>query len=157
MPAVWLAGYTFLSKGKIYFLSTFLSLPIVQYNESEPGMPADWKQLIDVNKQDGSDPYLALVEPNMVHLLVDHFTAFAVTGESAPNEYAKKTVQIVAYVTPPEADADCVVRVYCVGDTPVHLEVCSVVQSLASFILALISIYKETLLLGLYKYWHLIT
>ena len=61
----------------------------------------------------------------MVHLMVDHFTDFAVTGESAASSVeAKKTVQIVAYVTPPEIDGDCLVRVYCVGDTPVHLEVC---------------------------------
>ena len=61
----------------------------------------------------------------MVHLMVDHFTDFAVTGEpTATEEQAKKTVRIVAYVTPPEAGGDCVVRVYCVGDTPVHLEVC---------------------------------
>ncbi|KAM7451780.1 Netrin receptor unc5c [Porites harrisoni] len=95
----------------------------VQYNETESGAPADWKQLIDINKQDGSDPCLALLEPNMVYLMVDHFTSFAVTGNSAASEPAKKIVKIVAYVSPPaQANGDCVVRVYCVGDLPVHLE-----------------------------------
>ena len=104
----------------------FVSLLIVQYNENEPGVPADWKQLTDANKQDGSEPNLALLEADMVHLMVDHFTNFAVTGECASSQVvAKKSVRIVAYVTPPETSGDCIVRVYCVGDTPVHLEVCS--------------------------------
>lgn len=106
---------------------SFYAAPIVQYNESEPGTPADWKQLVDVNKQDGSDPYLAVVETNMLYLMVDHFTSFALTGESASSEQAKKKLQIVAYASPPETDGGCVVcRVYCIGDTPVHTEVCSV-------------------------------
>ena len=115
---------------KVVHKSEFPFVSLVQYNESESGTPTDWKQLIDINKQDGLEPCLAIVEPNMVHLLVDHFTNFAVTGESASCEEAKKTVRIVAYVTPPEADGDCVVRVYCVGDTEVHLEVCSVVSAI---------------------------
>lgn len=95
----------------------------VQYNENEPGVPSDWKQLTDANKQDGSEPNLALLEADMVHLMVDHFTNFAVTGECASSQVvAKKSVRIVAYVTPPETSGDCIVRVYCVGDTPVHLE-----------------------------------
>ena len=112
----------------------FFSLSIVQYNETESGAPADWKQLIDINKQDGSDPCLALLEPNMVYLMVDHFTSFAVTGNSATSEPAKKIVKIVAYVSPPaQANGDCVVRVYCVGDLPVHLEVCFVVFFFVTF------------------------
>lgn len=55
----------------------------------------------------------------MVHLMVDHFTLFAVTGKSAA-----KAVQVLAYVTPPEVNGDCVVRVYCVGGTPTAIEVC---------------------------------
>ena len=86
--------------------------------------------MIDINKQDGSEPSLAILEPNIVHLLVDHFTIFAVTGESTSSKEAKKAVRIVAYVIPPEADGDCVVRMYCVGDTEVHLEVCSVVSAI---------------------------
>ncbi|XP_015764131.1 PREDICTED: netrin receptor UNC5C-like isoform X1 [Acropora digitifera] len=93
----------------------------VQYNESETGTPAGWKQLIDISKQDGSEPYFALLEPNMVYLMVDHFTNFAVTGQ--PANQAKKWVQIKAYLTPPEACGDCIVRVYCVGDTSAHLEI----------------------------------
>ena len=112
----------------------FFFLTIVQYNETESGAPADWKQLIDINKQDGSDPCLALLEPNMVYLMVDHFTSFAVTGNSAASEPAKKIVKIVAYVSPPaQANGDCVVRVYCVGDLPVHLEVCFVVFFFVTF------------------------
>lgn len=60
----------------------------------------------------------------MVHLMVDHFTYFAVTGESAANKQAPKDVLVLAYVTPPEVDGDCVVRVYCVGGTPAAVEVC---------------------------------
>lgn len=109
----------------IFAIFSFLaSVSIVQYNESDPGRPANWKELIDVNKQDGSEPHLAIVEPTMVHIMVDHFTGFTVTGEPASSERAKKAVRIVAYVTPPEASGNCVVRVYCVGDTPAHLEVC---------------------------------
>ena len=74
--------------------------------------------MIDVNKQDGSEPSHVVVESNMVHLMVDHFTLFAVTGKSAA-----KAVQVLAYVTPPEVDGDCVVRVYCVGGTPAAKEV----------------------------------
>ena len=112
----------------------FFFLITVQYNETESGAPADWKQLIDINKQDGSDPCLALLEPNMVYLMVDHFTSFAVTGNSAASEPAKKIVKIVAYVSPPaQANGDCVVRVYCVGDLPVHLEVCFVVFFFVTF------------------------
>jgi len=33
-------------------------------------------------------------------------------------------VLVLAYVTPPEVDGDCVVRVYCVGGTPAAVEVC---------------------------------
>ena len=70
----------------------------------------------------------------MVYLMVDHFTSFAVTGNSAASEPAKKIVKIVAYVSPPaQANGDCVVRVYCVGDLPVHLEVCFVVFFFATF------------------------
>ena len=54
----------------------------------------------------------------MVHLMVDHFTYFALTGESAADKQAPKDVQVLAYVTPPEVNGDCVVRVYCVGGTP---------------------------------------
>lgn len=99
----------------------FVTVSKVQYNESETGTPAGWKQLIDISKQDGSEPYFALLEPNMVYLMVDHFTNFAVTGQ--PANQAKKWVQIKAYLTPPEACGDCIVRVYCVGDTSAHLEV----------------------------------
>ena len=60
----------------------------------------------------------------MVHIIVDHFTGFTVNGEPASRERARKAVRIVAYVTPPEASGNCVVRVYCVGDTRAHLEVC---------------------------------
>ena len=80
--------------------------------------------MIDVNKQDGTEPSHAVVESNMVHLMVDHFTYFAVTGESAANKQAPKDVLVLAYVTPPEVDGDCVVRVYCVGGTPAAVEVC---------------------------------
>ena len=102
----------------------FPSPSIVQYNESEPSTAADWKQLIDVNKQDGTEESHVVVEHNMVHLMVDHFTIFAVTGESAANRQAERTLQILAYVTPPEANSDCAVRVYCVGGTPAAVEVC---------------------------------
>lgn len=98
----------------------------VQCNESEPEKPAVWNELIDVNKQDGSEPYLAVVDSNVIHFMVDHFTGFAVTGEPARRGQTKKAVRIVAYVTPPEADGDCMARVYCVGDTRAHLEVCNV-------------------------------
>ncbi|XP_078364185.1 netrin receptor UNC5C-like [Oculina patagonica] len=94
----------------------------VQYNESEPSTAADWKQLIDVNKQDGSEPSHVVVEPSMVHLMVDHFTLFALTGESAAKHQAPKVVQALAYATPPEAHGDCVVRVYCVAGTPAAVE-----------------------------------
>lgn len=63
----------------------------------------------------------------MVHLMVDHFTSFVVIGESASNQHAERTLLILAYVTPPEADRDCVVRVYCVGGTPAAVEVCALV------------------------------
>ena len=83
--------------------------------------------MIDVSKQDGSEPYLAIVERNVVHIVVDHFTGFAVTGgQPGSTKQAMKPVKIVAYVTQPEADGDCTVRVYCVSDTPAHLEVCYV-------------------------------
>ena len=59
----------------------------------------------------------------MVHLMVDHFTIFAVTGESAANQQAKRTLRILAYVTPLEANSYCAVRVYCVGDTEAAVEV----------------------------------
>ena len=103
-----------------------LPFPIVQYNESEPCTAADWKQLIDVNGQDGSEPSHVVVESNMVHLMVDHFTYFALTGESADDKQAPRDVQVLAYVTPPEVDGDCVVRVYCVGGTPAAIEVCEI-------------------------------
>lgn len=108
----------------VFFKVLILPFPIVQYNESEPSTAADWKQLIDVNKQDGSEPSHVVVESNMVHLMVDHFTYFALTGESAANKQAPKDVQVLAYVTPPEVNGDCVVRVYCVGGTPAAIEVC---------------------------------
>ncbi|XP_068718142.1 netrin receptor UNC5D-like [Montipora capricornis] len=95
----------------------------VQYNENEPGVADDWKQLTDANNQDGSVSNLVLLEADMVHLIIDHFTNFVMKGESASSQVvAKKSVRIVAYVTPPETSEDCIVRVYCVGDTPVHLE-----------------------------------
>ena len=106
---------------EVIIICLFVIFSKVQYNESEAGTPADWKQLIDISKQDGSEPYFALLEPDMVYLMVDHFTNFAVTGQ--PANQAKKWVQIEAYVTPPEARGDCTVRVYCVGDTSAHLEV----------------------------------
>ena len=59
----------------------------------------------------------------MYHLMVDHFTDYVLTGESASEKPAVRMVQIVAYVTPPEVNKDCVVRVYCVADTPAALEV----------------------------------
>ena len=106
-------------------LTMFVSLFIVQYNENEPGVADDWKQLTDANKQDGSVSNLVLLEEDMVHLIIDHFTNFVMKGGPASSQVvAKKSVWIVAYVTPPETSGDCIVRVYCVGDTPVHLEVC---------------------------------
>ena len=63
----------------------------------------------------------------MVHLMVDHFTLFVLTGASAAKKQAPKDVQVLAYVTPPEVDGDCVVRVYCVGGTPAAREVCKFV------------------------------
>ena len=62
----------------------------------------------------------------MVHIVVDHFTGFAVTGHPGSTKKAMKPVKILAYVTQPETDGDCAVRVYCVSDTPAHLEVCYV-------------------------------
>ena len=110
-----------------YVINNNLCVFVVQYNESEPGKPADWKELIDVSKQDGSQPHLAIAERNVVHIVVDHFTGFAVTGgQPGSTKQAMKPVKIVAYVTQPEADGDCAVRVYCVSDTPAHLEVCHV-------------------------------
>lgn len=94
----------------------------VQYNESEPSTSADWKQLIDVCNQDGTEDSHVIVEPNTVHVMVDHFTLFAVVGESAANHKAERDLQVLAYVTPPEANANCVVRVYCVEGTPVAIE-----------------------------------
>ena len=88
--------------------------------------------MIDVSNEDGSEPYLVKVERNVVHIFVDHFTRFAVTGHPGLTKQAMKPVQamkqvkIVAYVTQPEVDGDCAVRVYCVSDTPAHLEVCYV-------------------------------
>ena len=83
--------------------------------------------MIDVSKQDGSEPYLAIAERNVVHIVVDHFTGFAVTGgQPGSKKQVMKPVKILAYVTQPEADGDCAVRVYCVSDTPAHLEVCFV-------------------------------
>ena len=82
--------------------------------------------MIDVSKQDGSEPYLAIVERNVVHIVVDHFTLFGVTGHPGSTKKAMKPVKILAYVTQPEADEDCIARVYCVPDTPAHLEVCCV-------------------------------
>lgn len=83
--------------------------------------------MIDVNKQDGTEPSHVVVEPNMIHLMVDHFTLYALTGESAANKQAPKVVQVLAYVTPPVARGDCVVRVYCVGGTRAAEEVCELV------------------------------
>lgn len=94
----------------------------VQYNESEPSTIADWKQLIDVSTQDGTEDSHVLVGPNTVHLMVDHFTLFAVIGESTANQKAERDLQVLAYVTPPEANSDCVVRVYCVEGTPAAIE-----------------------------------
>lgn len=83
--------------------------------------------MIDVNKQDGTEPSHVVVVPNMVHLMVDHFTLYAVTGKSAAKHQAPKVVQALAYATPPEAHGDCVVRVYCVGGTAAAVEVCELV------------------------------
>ncbi|CAH3031318.1 unnamed protein product [Pocillopora meandrina] len=94
----------------------------VQYNESEPSTIADWKQLIDVSTQDGTEDSHVLVGPNTVHLMVDHFTLFAVIGESTADQKAERDLQVLAYVTPPEANSDCVVRVYCVEGTPAAIE-----------------------------------
>ena len=105
----------------------FFCVFVVHYNESDSGRPADWKELVDDSKQDGSAPYLAIVERNVVHIVVDHFTLFGVTGEQpGSTKQAMKSVKIVAYVTQPEAGGDCIVRIYGVLDTPAHLEVCCV-------------------------------
>ena len=111
-------------------MTSFL-YPTVQYNESEPSTVADWKQLIDVSTQDGTEDSHVLVGPNTVHLMVDHFTLFAVIGESSANQKAERDLQVLAYVTPPEANSDCVVRVYCVEGTPAAIEVCEVTREVS--------------------------
>lgn len=114
-------------------LTTSFLYPTVQYNESEPSTIADWKQLIDVSTQDGTEDSHVLVGPNTVHLMVDHFTLFAVIGESSANQKAERDLQVLAYVTPPEANSDCVVRVYCVEGTPAAIEVCEVTREVSLF------------------------
>ena len=114
-----------------FFFNDFFSLPTVQYNESEPSTIADWKQLIDVSTQDGTEDSHVLVGPNTVHLMVDHFTLFAVIGKSTANQKAERDLQVLAYVTPPEANSDCVVRVYCVEGTPAAIEVCEVTREVS--------------------------
>lgn len=96
---------------------------LVYYNESGNGDEPDWKKLLDVNSDDPNQSSLVLMEQKAWHLMVDHFTDFVLVGESAPGKEAVKSVKILAYFTPPKVNTDCVVRVYCVADTPAALKV----------------------------------
>ena len=96
----------------------------VQSNDKDPEDPPEWKQLLDVNKEDPSQSEFVLMEPHSCHLMVDHFTGFALVGESSSEELAVRHVQLVGFATPPTRDGDCVVRVYCVAGTQDALQVC---------------------------------
>ena len=99
-----------------------MSLIAVYYNESGADEQADWKQLVEVNTDEPSQSSFVLTEQKSCHLMVDHFTDFVLVGESAPGKQAVRIVKILAYFNPPKKNTDCVVRVYCVADTPAALK-----------------------------------
>ena len=76
-----------------------------------------------MNREDPTQEEFVLMEPRACHLMVDHFTDYALVGESADNESAVLQLRLVSYATPPTRDSECHVRVYCVGDTETALQV----------------------------------
>jgi netrin receptor unc-5 len=76
-----------------------------------------WEKVVVLGQETINTPVYAQLDLSICHVISDHLTAFALTGESAKNGRAKKSLRLAAFAQEGLPGTDVTVRVYCLPDT----------------------------------------
>ena len=82
-------------------------------NDRESGGGSEWERVVVLGQETLNTPVYAQLDLAQCHVVTDRLTALALTGESAKNGRATKTLRLAAFAQEGAPGSDITVRVYC--------------------------------------------
>ena len=89
------------------------SVTLLENDRESGGGGGGWDRVVVLGQETLNTPVYAQLDLAQCHVVTDRLTALALTGESAKNGRATKTLRLAAFAQEGAPGSDITVRVYC--------------------------------------------